>query len=345
MRSVFEMGAIGADELGGTEHDGLEAGSFQLWRGDRFVSRETTGYRNDDYVRGLGGNGRVSIHESIAHNTLLFEGKGQLYFHHAQPVVKRLQSADDFSYGVVDLRNGYRAAAGPIAQSKCWLVDDDWPYADVAVREFLFLRQWNVAIVLDRTRGSADSQLPVYANPCTDANFASRTAAQVTRTFVLHFPRRAAPVLAGRTVSAANGDQVFDAHLVLPATGTPRIVDERGCTDCNLGQYRLEVDQSGSAEGYFLHVLHSREGSEAPLQVTHTAQGNAWTLELVRGDGQRATVKLNAGMTSTGGSVRFGNGPEQPLHPGVQRMDILTQGPVWEVIPTDRVFADRFEGP
>jgi hypothetical protein len=341
--AAFEFGALGAGDGGGTEHNGQEAGSFQLWRRDRFVSRESAGYRNFEYVKGLDNGARVSIDASIAHNTLLFEGRGQIDPFHAQPQMLRLQSAPDYSFAAVNLRPGYRLRAGVVPQSQCWLVDEDWPFTDVAIRETLFLRDWDVLLVLDRMKASGDSLLPVYANPCTDVDYTSKPADAVRKTFVLHYPRREAPTVDGRRVSAPNGPQAFDAHLLLPALSTPRIIDERSCTGCSRGQYRLEVDQTGSAEGYFLNVLHARDAAEAPLTVLLSTEADGWRVHLTRGNGATAIIRLRSGLVSQGGSVRFGNGPEQPLYEGVQGMQILPQGPVWETLAVDQLFRDGFE--
>ncbi len=345
MTAVFELGALGADERGGLEHNGIEAGSFQLWRRDRFVSRNTVGYRGSDFVKGFMGVGRADINEAVAKNAVLFEGRGQLSAFHDQPRVTRLHSAPEFLYAAVDLRGGYRRFAGTVPQNQCWLVDEDWPYVDSVVREFLFLRAWNAVLVLDRLRASADSQLPIYANPCVNVDYAPKAPANVRKTFVVHYPARGAPVVNGRRVTADNGPLALDTHLLLPETAAPRVIDERDCSGCSLGQFRVEVDQTGTQEGYFLHVIQSRDVGAPPLTAQLTTAGNQWTVLLTRADGATATVRLTMGMTSTGGSVQFGAGPPQALLERQQGMTIEASGPVWEVLNSDGLFLDGFEAP
>ena len=339
---VLELGALGADERGGLEHDGLEAGSFQFWRKGHWASRASAGYRGADYVAGLAGVGRADVHDSIAHNTVLFEGKGQIASFAAQPVVQRLQSAQDYLYAAVDLRPGYRSL--PVAPDHCWLAEDDWPYSDAVARELIYLRAWNALVVLDRLRASSDSLLPVYSDPCGGSGFDGphKGAAAVRKTAVVHFSR--APSVSGKRVGAVEGDQAFDAHLLLPAAAAPRIVDERTCSGCGLGQFRLEVDDSGSAESYFLHVLHARDASEAPLTAALSTVGGDWVVRLTRADGAQATVTLHQGLTAFGGSVRFGDAPAQVLYAGVQGMQVTAVGPVWQPLD-DRIFAADFQAP
>ncbi|MBL8298443.1 MAG: hypothetical protein JNN30_08860 [Rhodanobacteraceae bacterium] len=339
---LLELGALGADERGGLEHDGLEAGTFQFWHKGLWASRATAGYRGSDFVAGLAGSGRADVHDAIAHNAVLFEGKGQVSSFAGQPVVKRLQSADDYLYAAVDLRPGYRSA--PVSPSQCWLAEDDWPYSDAVVREFVYLRSWNALVVLDRLRASSDSLLPVYSDPCGGSGFSGphKAAAAVRKTAVVHFSK--SPAINGNRVGAVNGTQAFDAHLLLPASSSPRIVDERNCSGCGLGQFRLEVDDSGSADTYFLQVLHARDASAAPLTATLSSSGGDWIVQLVRADGARATLTLHQGIAALGGSVRFGTEPVQPLYTNVQGMQILPSGPVWQSL-SDPIFEDDFEVP
>lgn len=338
---VMELGALGAATRGGTEHDGYEAGSFQIWRNGEWISRETTGYRGSDYLRGLNNGPAVTSSESIAHNAVLFEGKGQIHSFFAQPNVLRLQSAPRFTFAAVDLRPGYRLDQGPVPQSTCWLASEDWPYADAAVREFIVIREWNAVVVLDRLRSSADSQLPVYAAPCVAVDYTPKTAEAVRKTYVFHYSN--APAVVGNRVSAPIGTQQVDNHILLPASASPRVIDETSCANCSAGQYRLEVDATGSAISYFINVVQARDANQGPLSAVLTQTGSQWTIALQRSDGQRVTIKLEQGLTSSGGSVQFSDDNIlRPLNPGVQGMTVTPDGPVWEGIG-DTLFANGFE--
>lgn len=338
--TLIMMGALGAGQRGGLEHDALAAGGFQMWRKGQWASRSTAGYRGSDFVAGLAGSGRASVYDSIAHNSVLFQGRGQVNEFAGQPVVLRLQSAPAFSYAAVNLRPGYRSA--PVSPSQCWLAQDDWPYSDKVVREFVNLRAWGVLVVLDRLRASSDSLLPVYGDPCGGSGFSGPriAASAVRKTFVLHFS--SAPATNGNRVGATTGTQSFDAHLLLPAGAPRRVVDERACSGCGTGQFRLEVDHSGAAETVYLNVLHARDGAESPLGVTLGESAGQWVIGLQRADGANATVSLRQGIDALGGSVRFGNGTPQVLHEGVQGMHVLPAGPVWDALD-DVLLRDGFE--
>jgi hypothetical protein len=338
--TLLELGALGAQLRGGLEHDGRESGSFQIWRNGRWLSRESVGYRGSNYVRGWNNGAATSAEHPVAHNTVLFQGNGQIGAFHAQPTMLRLQSAPAFTYAAVDLRSSYRSHATTVPANQCWLARDDWPFADRIVREFLLLRQWSVLLVIDRLRAADDSQQPVYAAPCVPVGYTPAAATAVQKTFLLHYP--SAPTVNGRRVTATSGDQAIDAHLLLPAASTPRIVDERSCGGCADGQFRLEIDDAGAAETFFMHAIHTRDASAPPLTAALTTSGGTWTVLLTRADGQRATLRFPIGLDVGPASVQFGDGPVEALHDGVQGMQVLPQGPVWEASWT-RLFGNGFE--
>jgi hypothetical protein len=59
--------------------------------------------------------------------------------------------------------------------------------------------------------------------------------------------------------------------------------------------------------------------------------------------GQTATLTLNKGMTSSGGSVAINGGSAEPLRANVQGISVTSERPVWE--PGDGFFANGFEAP
>jgi hypothetical protein len=75
-------------------HEHLDAGTFQIWRNGRFLSRETVGY--SDSITGWNNGPAVDVHIAAAHNGVLFQGVGMenVGFGVADgtPVVQRLQS-------------------------------------------------------------------------------------------------------------------------------------------------------------------------------------------------------------------------------------------------------------
>jgi hypothetical protein len=329
---------------GGIEHRHLDGGSFQVWRKGRWLSRESVGYA--DLLAGLDGVGDVSSEAALAHNTLLFEGKSTGIWvgsgprvippgedrgdnPDGLPQVVRLQHHPDFAYVAVDYSNAYRNRSG---------LRVDWPYADRAVREFLFLRALQALVVLDRMRGSSDSLLPFYQTGDW-LNPGPRVAAeQVRRTFVMHF--ETPPSVAGARVGAQGGTQVAELVTLVPSQPAYRVIDEDRPGDEQSGQYRVELDSVGTAESYFLQVVHGRDADAPALTAQLTETPGAWTIALGAG-GATATVTLAKGLTSGGGSVAIGGGAAQPLREGVQGIVVTTERPVWDA--AESLFSDGFE--
>jgi hypothetical protein len=319
---------------GGIEHRHLDAGSFQVWRKGRWLSRESVGY--SDTIAGLAGVGDVSSEDPLAHNTLMFEGRTTGMWigsgprvippgasrednPDGLPQVVRLQHAAGFAFVAADYSAAYRNHDGPRV---------DWPYADRAVREFLFVRPLQALVILDRMRASGDSLLPFYNSPDWLLTGPHVGAAQVRRTFAMHF--EAAPSVASARVTAVNGGQTTDLITLVPAGPTYRIVNEDRPGDEQSGQYRLELDSTGSAESYFLQVVHGRDNGTAPLTASMVDHAGDWVLTLNGQGGQTATITLLKGMTSAGGSISVNGAPATPLRADVQDITVTSDGPAWD---------------
>jgi hypothetical protein len=338
---------------GGIEHRHRDAGSFQIWRQGRWLTRESVGYAES--LAGFAGAGAVDTEHHLAHNGLQFQGRTTARWVGSGPVViptgedrgdqpdglpavVRLQHHPDFGFVAADYQDAYRNTNGRRV---------DWPYADRALREFLFVRPLQVLLILDRMRASSDSQLGFYGTDDwverTDPLALRIPAAQVTRTFVMHF--ETAPVTAAGSVTATVGDQAVDLRTLLPAAPAYRVVNEDAAGNPAAGQYRLELDSSGSVENYFLHVITGRDLDEAPVGAVLTDLGDRWSIALSHPTRGTATVVLMKGMDSSGGSVQIGAQPATPIHTGVQGISVTVSGPVWESLSPDRVFANGFEAP
>lgn len=331
---------------GGVEHRHLDGGSFQLWRKGRWMSRESVGYA-DQLV---GWNGvEVSTEAAIAHNTLLFEGKSTGIWVGSGPIVipqgadrgddpdglpevVRLQHHADYAYVAVDYSHAYRNTNGRRV---------DWPYADRAMREFLFLRGLNALVVLDRMRASADSLLPFYQTGDWLTPGPHVPADQVRRTFAMHF--ETSPSVAGNHVQAVNTDQTTELITLVPPQPTYRIVNEDRPGDEQVGQFRLELDSVGSAESYFLQVIHGRDAGAPALAAQLTDAADRWTIQLTGPNAHSATITLIKGMASTGGSVAIDGGAAQPLRVDVQGITVTADGPVWDA--DGLLFRNGFETP
>jgi hypothetical protein len=323
---------------GGIEHRHLDAGSFQLWRKGRWISRESAGY--SDSIAGLGGSGSVDTEHPVAHNGLLFQGRSTARWIGTGPTVippgsdrgdqpdglprvVRLQSHPDFAYLAADFSAAYRNTGGRRV---------DWPYADRAVREFLFLRKLGALLVFDRTRGSGDSRLPFYGtdawNERSDPRALRIDGSQVVRTFLAHF--ETAPVLAGRRATALVGDQVAELLSLAPAGATLRVVDEDRPGSEAEGQFRIEVDHAGTLEACLLHVIHGRDATAPPLEARVKESTDRYIVQLEQPGVGRATVVLARGMASKGGTVALDGGPAIALGHAVQGIVVTDDGPAWQ---------------
>ena len=334
---------------GGVEHRHRDAGNFQVWRKGRWLTRESVGYA--EMVAGFAGNGSVDTEHHLAHNGLMFQGRTTGRWVGTGPIVippgvdrgdqpdglprvVRLQHMPDFSYLVVDFSQAYRNTNGRRV---------DWPYADRALREFLFIRPLNALVILDRMRASSDSLLSFYGTTDwverTDPLALRVAAAQVTRSFIMHF--EVAPTTSANRVQATLGNQVSELITLLPAAPGFRIVNEDRPGDEDAGQFRLELDSVGSVESYFLNVVHGRDVGDAPLSASVTDNGTRWTLQLSHPVLGSATVVLNKGMSSQGGNIAIAGGSVALLNPVVQGLVVTADGPVWDVF--DLQMYDGFE--
>jgi len=108
----------------------------------------------------------------------------------------------------------------------------------------------------------------------------------------------------------------------VPASSTRQSITEGAPS---VGQYRLEVTDSGSAQSYFLHVLQARAATDANLSPSVTDNGSSYAVTL---DGTHSLV-FNKGMTSTGGSITIG-GSTTSLRTTVQPISYTDDGPIWQ---------------
>ncbi len=339
---------------GGMSHRHMDAGNFQFWRKGRWITRESAGYSDRLVALGEASGSRMTIdtEDAVAHNTLLFEGQstGQWIGDGPQPIppsgnpesdqprnlpqVRRLQHAEDFAYVAVDYSDAYRNGLDTRV---------DWPYAESAWREFLFIRPLQALLIFDRTRGSSDSLRPFYGSDDWLLRDLGRRigADAVQRHFIMHF--ETLPTVLGNRITATVGNQVAELTTLLPAAPNVRVVNEDFTgppDDSPAGQFRVEIAQSGTADAYFLNLVTGYDPSEAAIQTQLSEVGGVLTIHLqhpTRGD---ATVTLNKGMMSSGGSIRIGNGPMQALRASVQGIAVTDDGPVWE---SDCIFCDGFE--
>jgi hypothetical protein len=289
-------------DLKGVGHTHLDYGNWQIWRSGRWLSRESTGY--SDTIMGYGGRGTASTTDTIAHNAVLVNGAGiGVGERNGSPIVTRLESRPEYSFAAVDLSPAYR-------NNVCC---SGHPERDNAAikhleREYVFIRRLETMVIFDRILA-------------TDAGGIS--ADNAVKTFLAHFEQE--PTIEDANhVTAANGPQTLRLTTLVPARARYQVVQEGG-----VGQYRLEVNDSGSAQSYFLHVLQARDKTKANLTASVDENKNSYTVTL--GDPMHGPVTLifNKGATSSGGSITMDR-REMPLNAHVQDITVTDEGPVWK---------------
>jgi PKD repeat protein len=278
----------GVQPYGGIVHAHQDYSSWQMWRGGRWLSRETVGY--SDTIVGYNNGAGVDTLTEVAHNVVLVNGKGYAGgaygFKNGMPAVKRLESNAAYAYADVDATNTYHASSS-----------DNTAVVHVE-REFLFVRDLETMVVLDRLQSAAATQTKTFLAHC-EVNWTVEDAQHAT---------------------CNNNGQALRLTTLVPSAPTLRVVTEGG----SVGQFRLEVEDSGSVQSYFLTVLQAKAATAANLNAAVVDNGTTLTVTL---DGTHS-ITFNKGMTSSGGSVTF-NGTTTLLRTGVQSMTVSDAGPTW----------------
>lgn len=236
---MLQLGDPNGDTIG---HQHTDYGTFQIWRGGRFLSHETASY--GDYVTGYGGSGSVEADLGIGHNTVLINTSSVGMGSNPGPrypdrvaTIERLESQDGYTFAVANL-------APPATQMAQWR------------REFVFVRSLETLVIFDRIEAHNASDTRTFINHCetspTGSGNASRTCTMDT--------------------------QALTMTTLLPAQRTYRVVDEGSSSD---SQYRIEVDTTpGTEESYILTVLEARNASDTPLSPSVTDNGTSYAVTL-----------------------------------------------------------------
>lgn len=282
-------------QLGVTEDEGHQhndAGSWQVWRHGRWLSRETTGYAQD--IIGVGGS-QVDVNNAAAHNSLFVNGRGPAAgYRVGQTQLRRLESRPAYSFASVDLTPIYRATHPAL----------DNPAVVHVERDFVFIRPIETLVVFDRVES---------------------TTAGAPKIFLAHFETPPAVDVPNRVVTAVNGTQALRVQTLVPAAPTLRpIVNEAGA----VGQYRLEVETSGATLSHFLHVLQAKGAADAAVSASVADQGSAYALTIVHPTYGTVSLTLLKGSQSAGGAITIG-GNTTALTGGVQSVTVGDAGVVW----------------
>lgn len=303
----FQMGdrATGLDYVG---HVQADWGSWQLWRGGRWLARETPGYSDTDRITGYGGAGTVGTAFQIAHNSLLINGEPTspcifggangctssaqgIFSMTGDVAVPRLESRPGYTYAVADLRTTFRPTIRP--EWRAW------------VREYLFVRGLETLVIFDRVESASANATKTFLSHCE------------TNPALTSQPGTGYPI-----ATCTNGAQQLVMTSLVPAASTHRVVAEGG----GLGQYRIEaVTSPGTAQSYVLTVLQAKDASAPALSPSVVDGGTSYTVTLAPG----TSVTFQKGMTSSGGTITLG-GSASSLRADVQPMVVTNAGPAWQ---------------
>jgi len=309
-------------------HQG-EIGSFNLWKGGRWISRESVGYINQ--VAGPSGictGAGQDTSAQPAHNVLAFTnvvlGGGScsnMDFHmlptlpSASPTVLRLEMQTSYGYVAMDNTAAYKWDSG-----HAFL---DTGVVGQAIRELLWVRSLSSFVVFDR----------VLTQNQTSGG--SLTAAQVVTAQFTHFETN--PTIEdAQHYTSTNGSQVGRLTILVPASASAVIVDENTCSGCTgIGQYRVEAPNAGAAQRYHLSVIQARAITEANVaaSVVDSNPGDptsgTFTVTLHPLVGSDTVILFNKGATSSGGTINVAGAGAVSLRSSVEPLSITDSGPVW----------------
>jgi len=180
-----------ADPVGRNGHPHQDWGTWQIWRGGRYLSRETVGY--GEAIAGYGGTGTAnSGHSALGHNAVLINGAGirSDSFSVGNAVVGRVASGPAYAFAAVNLT--------PTRNNNAFV---NWQ------RDFVFVRGFETLVVLDRLESSTSG---------------------ATKTFLAHTETSPSPATGSGTTTITNGSSSLVLTTLVPAQRTHRVVTEGG---------------------------------------------------------------------------------------------------------------------
>jgi hypothetical protein len=311
---------LGTPSGGAEGHGHMDYGNWQMWRGGRWLSRESSDWGTFDgseTIAGYGGSGTIDAQFGEGHNVIVVNpdnqgctpgtdcaGGGSAVWnsgYNAPPTVDRLETQTGYAYAESDISSTYRNNISAPGSPQF-----DNPAAKTILREYVFVRDLETLVIFDRLESNAMKTIP---------------AASIKKVFLAHC-ETPWTMEDGQHSTCTNGPQALRLTTLVPASSTRKAVTEG---NPGVGQYRLEVTDSGSAQSYFLHVLQARAATATNLSPSVTDNGSSYAVTL---DGTHSLV-FNKGMTSTGGSITI-NGNPTNLRIDVQPISYTDSGPVWQ---------------
>ena len=287
----------------GTGHFHFDVGNFQWFRGGSYLIRETPSYGTT--VAGYNSSGTVTGNIGYAHNVPLIGGLPEVTAGctDSNAVVRRMESQSTYAYIDADISGTYtnNVCAGNHPEREN-------PYAQHVEREFIFFRDIEVLLILDRLQADSATRSKTFVSHCETSPVSIDTT---------HY-------------TCVDGTQEASYSVLLPSTPALTVVNEAAngatcaSTEC---QYRLEVNDNSpiGTQSYFLVAIQGLNAGGTALAPAVKDNGNSWTVTI---DASHS-VTLNKGMTSAGGSITI-NGATTNLRANAQAMIITDNGPLWQ---------------
>ena len=286
----------------GVGHTHFDVGNFQWFRGGSYLIRETPSYYTT--VAGYNSVGTVDVTSGYAHNIPLIGGLDESVDSctDSNAIVRRMEIQPAYAYIDAD-------TSGTYTNNICdpGRPERENPYAQHVEREFIFFRDIEVLLILDRLQADSASRSKTFVSHCETSPVSIDTT---------HY-------------TCVDGSQQASYSVLLPATPALTVVNEAAngatcaSTEC---QYRLEVNDNSpiGTQSYFLVAIQGLNAGGTALTPTVQDNGTSWAVTL----DANHSVTLNKGMVSAGGSVTIG-GATTNLRADAQTMTITDDGPVW----------------
>jgi hypothetical protein len=282
-------------------HGHVDAGTFQMMRGTRWLSKESTGYS-----RSFKG---ASCGETGAHNGIRFNGRGiPSRTFRAADGLRGLEACPEYTNVVVDLTKAYLQWRGTPKHENV--------HVNRCIRQFLFLRP-NILVLFDR---------------------AETASPEVHQQVLIHFPEKP-EIRDGNLVIGINGDQQLACLTLWPARHGYEIVDEGDTPDRRPSsspgwfQWRLEVTQSGATEQYSLNVLVA-DTKDTALPAATAGQEDDRIVLRIRTPGREWEVRFARSLTDFTGRIKLAEGgrvtADRVFYDKVQGIKVDADGVHWE---------------
>jgi hypothetical protein len=309
----YHTGTKRPDAVG---HNHQDFGSWQWFRNGSFLLRETVGYVGT--IAGYNSVGTAGIEDGLAHNVPLIGGKSNVRVHgctNSNSLVRRLESEANYVFLNVDISGTYR---NNICDEFRNVPDRENPYALHVERDFLFLRDIEVMVIVDRLQADTPSR---------------------SKTFTTHCEKTPAIQNANHFTCTVDGQKAV--YTVLAPTAPTTVVVNESANNAQRPaswQQRIEVTDPnpGTSESYFLTVVQGMDADQTAASPTVVDNGASWTITV----DATHIVTLQKGMASAGGSVTV-NGAKKALSSGKMSMTIGDDGPVWSAGPGNRPVRGR----